>query len=75
MADNNNQQNAPKMPKFNMSWIYAIVIVVLMGLYFTKGGVQSSIETESTYYNFKDMVVKGYAEKIVVNKEQNVLHM
>ncbi len=75
MADNNNQQNAPKMPKFNMSWIYAIVIVVLMGLYFTKGGVQSSIETESTYYNFKNMVMKGYAEKIVVNKEQNVLHM
>ena len=76
MADNNQQQNGPKMPKFNMGWIYAIVIVALMGLYFTKGGsTNSSIETESTYYNFKNMVMKGYAEKIVVNKEQNVLHM
>jgi len=76
MADNNQQQNGPKMPKFNMGWIYAIVIVALMGLYFTKGGSSnSSIETESTYYNFKNMVMKGYAEKIVVNKEQNVLHM
>ena len=76
MADKNNQQqNAPKMPKFNMGWIYAVVLLGLMAFYFTKGSTNSSIETESSYHNFKNLVMKGYAEKIVVNKEQNILHM
>lgn len=76
MADNKNQQpNAPKMPKFNLGWIYISVILLLVTLYFTQGNQNSSIETESSYHNFKSLVMKGYADKIVVNKEQNILHM
>jgi cell division protease FtsH len=76
MADNKNQQpNAPKMPKFNLGWIYISVILLLVTLYFTQGNQNSSIETESSYHNFKNLVMKGYADKIVVNKEQNILHM
>lgn len=75
--DNNNQNN-PKMnmPKFNMNWIYIIVIVTLAILYFTEGGTtNSSIKTETSYYQFKAMVMKGYASRIVVNKDQNTLQM
>ena len=75
---NRNNENGPKMnmPKFNMSWLYIIAIVALGLLYFSSGGeANSSISTNSTYSNFKTMVSKGYASKIVVNKGQGVLKM
>lgn len=75
--DKKNQNN-PKMnmPRFNMNWIYGIVIVTLIALYMTGGGAaNSSVTTETSYDQFKTMVMKGYASKIVVNKEQNKLRM
>ncbi len=75
--DQKNQNN-PKMnmPKFNMNWIYGIVIVTLIALWFTGGGTDnSSVTTETSYGQFKIMVMKGYASKIVVNKEQSKLRM
>ena len=76
----NNQQkpdNNPKMnmPKFNMNWIYIFVITALAFFYFTSGGSNSSVRTESSYSNFKAMVMKGYAQKIVVNLSNNTLQM
>ena len=63
------------MPKFNMNWIYGIVIVLLITLYFTQGSEKSSVQTETSYSDFKVMVMKGYADKIVVNKYSNTLQM
>ena len=63
------------MPKFNMNWIYGMVIILLAVLYFTQGSEQSSVKTETSYSDFKVMVMKGYAEKIVVNKYSNTLQM
>ena len=61
------------MPKFNMNWIYGIVILSLIVLYFTQGQTKSSINTQVSYSDFKVMVDKGYAKEIVVNKYQNTL--
>ena len=59
-----------------MNWIYGIVIVTLIALYMRGGGAaNSSVTTETSYDQFKTMVMKGYASKIVVNKEQNKLRM
>ena len=77
-TQNNNNNKGPKMnmPRFNMNWIYAIAILALGLLYFSSGGPQnSSIATKATYSNFKTMVSKGYASKIIVNKSQNTLRM
>ncbi|MBR1688599.1 MAG: ATP-dependent zinc metalloprotease FtsH [Prevotella sp.] len=63
------------MPKFNMNWIYALVIAALAFFYVTSGSTNSSVTTEMAYSNFKKMVMNGYAEKIVVNKNQNKLLM
>lgn len=63
------------MPKFNMSWIYMFVIIALVALYFGSGSNSSSVTTETSYSQFKVMVQKGYASKIVVNKETNKLWM
>ena len=74
----NNGTNGPKMnmPKFNMNWIYFIAILALGLLYFTSGGVEnSSVAKTASYSEFKTMVERGYAKKIVVNKAQSVLRM
>ena len=72
-----NPQQGPemRMPKFNMNWIYILALFTIGVLYFTSGNSNSSLRTESSYDQFKSMVVKGYASKIVVNKDKNILHM
>ena len=74
---NNNNDKGPdmKMPKFNMNWIYLLMMVVLGVLYFTSGNVNSSVKTQASYTQFKTMVLKGYAKSIVVNNETNTLQM
>ena len=64
------------MPRFNMNWIYAIAIVTLALLYLSSGGpTNSSVAKQATYSEFKAMVTRGYASKIVVNKSQGTLRM
>ena len=75
--DNKKPNNKPQMnmPRFNMNWIYGLVIIALITLYLTQGNEKSSVRTETTYSDFKTMVMKGYADKIVVNKYENILQM
>ena len=77
MDNNNNNPNDPrmKMPKFNMNWIYILALFAIGVLYFTSGNVNSSVRTEASYDQFKKMVDKGYASRIVVNKDKNILNM
>ena len=74
----NNGTNGPKMnmPRFNMNWIYFISILALGLLYFTGGGPSnSSVAKTASYSEFRQMVERGYAKKIVVNKPQSTLRM
>ena len=80
--DNNRNQlgdNQPKMPKFNMNWIYTIVIVLLAVLIFSDGGDMllggPSATQNATYSKFKMYVQKGYARSVVVNKDKGTLRM
>ena len=80
--DNKNQpfgDNQPKMPKFNMNWVYTIVIVLLAVLFFSDGantilGGPASTQ-DATYTKFKIYVDKGYARSVVVNKDKGTLRM
>ena len=72
----NNNGPKMKMPKFNMNWIYFLVIVTLAMLYMTSSGDHvAQVRTEASYTDFKGFVEKGYADKIVVNKPQSILKM
>ena len=64
------------MPRFNMNWIYILAIMAL-AFFWISGGTDdmSSMKTEASYTEFKKMVQKGYASKIVVNKTESVLKM
>jgi len=75
----NNNDEKPKMPKFNMNWLYTLVIIALAILFFTGGGDAlasgSSSSDKASYTQFKTYVDKGYASKVVVNKTTNTLKM
>ena len=80
--DNNKKpvgDNQPKMPKFNMNWIYTIVILLLAVLFFSDGGNallgEAAPAQSATYTKFKTYVGKGYADKVVVNKDKGTLRM
>ena len=69
----NGNENKNKMPRFNMSWIYGIIVVVLLYLFFT--GTDTSASKSVTYTQFKKYVTSGYASKIVANKDEGSLIM
>ena len=58
-----------------MNWIYGIVIIVLIVLYMTQGRESSSVTTQTSYSEFKSLVMKGYADEIVVNNYSNTLQV
>lgn len=71
-----NMPKGPKMPKFNMNWLYTIIIVVLAYLFFAgDGAVGKQSIVESTYSDFKQFVSHGYASKVVVNRKESTLKM
>ena len=71
--------NQPKMPRFNMNWIYTIILVVLLVGFFSDGGSAimggPSASQEATYTKFKIYVQKGYAKSVVINKDKGTLRM
>lgn len=64
------------MPKFNMNWIYMLIIVGLVVAFFTgQGNSKGGISKESTYTEFKRLVMKGYASEVTINNEEKTLKM
>ncbi len=76
---NPGNNNEPKMPKFNMNWLYILVIIATAMLLFTNTGnsllSSSGASQEATYTKFKEYVQKGYAKNVVVNSDQRNLKM
>lgn len=74
--NNMEQDKNNKKPKFSMSWIYMLVLFGLMGMYFLGGDtVGGSASRKVSYDEFKTYVNKGYASKIVINKDESTLKM
>lgn len=68
----NNNTNKPKInvPKPNLSWLYIIIAMVIGFLYIISD--EGSMSKEITYTEFKDMVRKGYADKIIAYDNNTV---
>ena len=66
---NSSQKPAGKGPKFNVSWIYGILMMILLGTYFF--GDQGAVKTINSYPTFKSYVEKGYIESIEVYAAKN----
>ena len=67
----------PKMPKFNMTWLYIFVIIALGVVFFARGNglMSSSAGVDRDYTTFKQYVEKGYGTKVIINKDDNTLRM
>lgn len=63
------------MPKFNLNWVYFLILGVLAFLYFSGVGGGSSVDREVDYTTFKSYVSKGYAKRMEVNKGDGTLKM
>ena len=72
----NNNNNKNKMPKFNLGWIYGIIIAVLI-FFWASGNNETAagMQKEADYSDFKTFVTKGYASKVVINNDEKTLKM
>ena len=76
----NNKESGkePKMPRFNMNWIY-ILVAIVAGVFLLSGGGNlaaiSGTNKETTYGKFKEYVAKGYATNVIINKDKGELKM
>ncbi|MGL4853295.1 MAG: ATP-dependent zinc metalloprotease FtsH [Phocaeicola sp.] len=63
--NDNNKNNKPKMgvPRFSLSWLYILIFGVLAFLLITND--DSDVKKNATYTEFKEIVTKGYADKVV----------
>ena len=81
MEQGNNYNNLgnqpPKMPKFNMNWLYVIILIGLIVLFLTGGGdaLGGSAAKQATYTEFKEYVNKGYVLSASVNKAEGKLKL
>ena len=69
--NNNNPQNSnkPNMPKFNLSWVYLAIIVMLGVLFFTN---DNPANKEVTYDKFQEYVHNGYISKVIGYDDNSV---
>ena len=75
---NNNNTEQPKIPKFNMNWVYAIVLVVLAVLFFTGAPdrlTSGSVAKEASIAQFNKYLEKGYASNVEVKTGEKFLKM
>jgi len=60
-----------KGPKFNISWIYGIIVLVLIGTYMF--GDKVPVKEIQSYPVFKQYVIDGYIESIEVYPQKNLV--
>lgn len=68
--DKDKKPSKVNMPRFNLNWLYAIIIIMFAALYFTNQGGASS--KNITYTEFKEYVSKGYINKIIAYDDNSV---
>ena len=58
------------MPKFSLNWMYAIIAMMLIGLYLSSEG--GSMTKPISYSEFQQYVRNGYASKVVTYNDNTV---
>lgn len=86
MSNNNTNQPGndkdPKMPRFNMGWLYGLIIILLAVGFIFNGNNSilspasgNAMNQPTSYTKFKEYVDKGYVNNVVVNKDESKLKM
>ncbi len=69
----NKKNGDTPQPRFNLSWLYILLIGGILYMYFTDNG--SGAEKKVDYTAFKEYIEKGYASDVVIDKRELVLEM
>jgi len=68
--NNNKKPNKMNVPKFSLNWMYAIIAIMLIGLYLSSEG--GSMTKQISYNEFQQYVRNGYATKVVAYNDNTV---
>ena len=71
MSETSNNKPKNNMPRFNLSWLYMLIAMTIAYLYFTSDE-NVGVNKQLTYTEFKNMVNKGYANKIIAYNDNSV---
>ena len=71
MKPGNNDPNQKKAPKFNIYWIYGIIVLVILGVQYY-GGSFNAMNPERSFQDFKAMNDKGQVAKLKVINNDHV---
>ncbi len=63
MEEKKNLKPKVNMPRFNLNWLYIIILIVIFALYFFKG--DNALTKNINYTEFKEYVDKGYVNKVI----------
>lgn len=72
-SNNDNLQNQPPRKRFSLTWLYIIMIGGIIYMFLNRG--ESTTEKEINYTGFQEFVDKGYANKIIINKDKKTLYL
>ena len=70
-TQNNQNKNNLQRPRFNLTWLYIILIGGMALMFLTHQDSSSSRDVD--YTTFQELVSKGYVSELVVNKDDNTL--
>jgi len=68
--DNKKPNNKMNVPKFSLNWMYAIIAIMLIGLYLSSEG--GSLTKQISYNEFQQYIRNGYAAKVVAYNDNTV---
>lgn len=69
------KDNKEKMPRFNLNWLYLVIIAVLGFMLLQGNGGASGISKEVNYTEFRSYVQKGYTSEVIINKTDGTAYM
>lgn len=70
MKEKPNKQPRVNIPRPSLTWLYLVILIGLIYLFFSSEG--GSASKEVAYTEFKEMISKGYASKIVAYDNNTV---
>ena len=75
MPQRGNNGEGPKMPRFNLNWIYLIIIGALAIMLYQGNSNPGSFDKDVSYSEMKQYIVDGYASEVKVDKTEGVVHV
>lgn len=69
----NNRE--PKMPRFNLNWIYIVIIGALAVMLYQGNQNPGSFDKEVSYSEMKQYIANGYTNEVIVDKTEGLVHL